>query len=157
MGGRDHVLDAVFDPFHRPAQRQRQMRANELFRIDRRLLAEAAAGVRDDDANVVLGHAQMLGEIVPHHIRKLVAHPHGQRERVFAIAGDAAAPLQAQRLLAADLELPLHHDIGVAEYLVDVAALVLALDEIVVRAGVVDQRRVVFFAQARIGDFASLR
>ena len=135
MGRGDHVLDPILDPLHRTAQLQRETGADELLGIDRRLLAEPAAGVRDDHANVGLGQAKMLGEVMPHHIGKLVAHPYGQRERIFPIAGDTAAAFQAQRLLAADLELPLDHGVGVAERFVHLAALVLALDEIIIRAG----------------------
>ena len=103
--------------------------------------------MRYDDANVGLGHAQMLGEVMPHHVGKLVAHPDGKREGIFPITGDAAPPFQAQRLLAADAELALDHEMSVAECLVHFAALVLPLDEIVIRARVMDKGRVVLLAR----------
>ena len=150
MGRRDHVFQPVLDPLHRTAQLEREIGADELFGINRRLLAEATAGVRDDHANVGLGHVEMLGNVVPHHVGKLVADPKRQRERIFAITGDTAAAFQAERLLAANAELPLDHQVSVAERRVDVAAFVLALDEIVVLAGVMNERRIVLLAQARV-------
>ena len=77
--------------------------------------------------------------------------PERQAERAFAIAGDAAAGFQTQGLLAADLELALDDEVRTAKRLVDVAALEFALDQVIVRAGVVDQRRAILFAKPRVG------
>ena len=149
MGGGEHVLQAVFHPLHRTAQVEREVSADKFFRVDGCLLAETAAGVGNDDADVGLVQPQMLGEIVPHDVWKLVAHPYGQRERAFPISGDAAPALQAERLLAADAELALDHEMGVTKRFVHIAALVFALDQVVVRARVVHERGIVALAQAR--------
>ena len=147
----DHVFEPVFDPLHRPAQRQREKGADKFLGIDRGFLAEAASGMRHDDTDVVLRYVQMIGEVMAHDIGQLVADPHRQAERAFPIAGDAAAAFQAKRLLAADLELALDHEMRGGKRFVHLAALELALDQVIVRAAIVDQRRAVFFATPRIG------
>src|SRR6516165_4016198 len=94
----------------------------------------------------------MIGEVMPHHIGKLVTDPDGERECALPIAANTAAAFKAERLLAADAERSLDHDVGIAERRVDVAVLVFALDEIIVLARVMNERCIVLFSQARIRD-----
>ena len=53
LGGRQHVLQAVFEPPHRPAEAQRQERDQHVLRIDDQLGAEAAADVGSHHADAM--------------------------------------------------------------------------------------------------------
>ncbi len=66
------------------------------------------------------------------------------------IGGDAAPTFQTQRLLAADPKLPLDHEVGAPKCFIHIAAFVLSLNEVVVRAGVMHKRRVVLSPKPRI-------
>ena len=55
MTGAQHVLVAVLDPFHRPAEPARQIRDQQIFRIDVALDAKTAANVERDAADFCLG------------------------------------------------------------------------------------------------------
>ena len=56
--GREQVLAAVLDPFHRPAERPRRERDQEILRIEFAAHAEAAADVGLDHGDGVLGEPQ---------------------------------------------------------------------------------------------------
>ena len=59
-------LRAVGDPFHRPADALRRPKRHDFFGIDENLRAEAAADIRRDHAQLVLGrHADEGGDDEP--------------------------------------------------------------------------------------------
>ena len=89
VGGEPQPLDlvaAVMDghvalgpglrPLHRAAELAREQQREHLFRGDLQLRAEAAAHVRRDDPQLVLGYAGDEGEHDPQHVRDLGGRPH---------------------------------------------------------------------------------
>ena len=74
-------LRAVAGPFHRPADLLRRPQADDLFRIDEDLRAEAAADIGRDHAQLVLGrHADEGRDDEPRDVRVLRGVP--EREAV---------------------------------------------------------------------------
>ena len=69
----DEALDAVGDEFHRPLEQLRQRHRRHLVGISVHLDAERAADVLGQHAHLMLGDAEMLGEQVLHHVRRLRA------------------------------------------------------------------------------------
>ena len=72
--GRDQVAGAVLDPLHRPADQQRGRRRDDVARVDRHLVAEAAADVRRDDLDVLLRQARHEREHRAVDVRRLRGH-----------------------------------------------------------------------------------
>ena len=72
--GRDQVPGAVLDPLHRPPDQERRGRRDDVARVDRHLVAEAAADVGRDDPDLVLGQARDDREQRPVHVRRLRGH-----------------------------------------------------------------------------------
>ena len=88
---------------------------HDVFRHERHLLAERAADVRRDHAQVCLRHAEDVGEPGAQHVRHLhrggERHPAGRRIE----GGMRAARLQRQRALAARADFDLDHLGGTRE------------------------------------------
>ena len=78
VGRRGHVLDARLDPAERHAAQARERGHDDVLGIGAELHAEAAADLRRDDADLVLGHAERLREAVAERVRRLVRRPHGE-------------------------------------------------------------------------------
>src|SRR6266700_4335757 len=76
--GGDQVAGAILDPLHRPAEQQRRDRGDHVTRVDRHLVAEAAAKVRRDDADVLLRQAGDQREQGAVRVRRLRGHPDGR-------------------------------------------------------------------------------
>ena len=84
----------------------------------------------------VLGQAEMLGEQVLHHVRRLRAVIDGQALLAGVPVGDQRARLGGDAGVAAEHEGGLDHRVGVGEGLVDLADFELALE-----AEIVAERR----------------
>ena len=76
-GGRD-VLDAVFDPLHRFAQHDAGDDRAHIPRVDADLVAEAAADVGADDADLRFRQARQQRHDGAHHVRSLRRHEGGE-------------------------------------------------------------------------------
>ena len=125
---RDHVLDAVVDQLHRPAGLLREQRGvpgdhrRVLF-----LAAEAAAGLRLHDADLVARQPEQHHQRAVHVVRALHRSVHGDPVDVVrhAVArhGDDAVRLDVELLLVPDPVLALDDDVGEREAVVDVPLL----------------------------------
>ena len=84
----DEALDPVGDELHRPLEQLRQRHRRHLVGIGVHLDAERAADVLGEHAHLVLGEAEMLGEQVLHHVRRLRALVDGQALLARVPVGD---------------------------------------------------------------------
>ena len=98
--GRDQVPRAVLDPLHRPADQQRGRRRDDVARVDRHLVAEAAADVGRDDPDLVLGQPGDDGEQRPVRMWSLRRHVDRRLAGRRVDVRDAAAALERRRMAA---------------------------------------------------------
>ncbi len=103
--GCEQMLAAVLDPFHRPADKARRERNQEILRIEFAAHAEAAADVVLDHADGLLGQAQMLRQDTAVGERDLGGAEHGELLRRRVPVGHKAARLHHHRGEALDLEV----------------------------------------------------
>ena len=91
---------AVLDPLHRPADEQRRGGGDHVSGVDRHLVAEAAADVRADDPDLVLGQAGDDREQRAVRVRRLRRHVDRRVPGRRVDVGDAAAALERRRMAA---------------------------------------------------------
>ncbi len=116
--GRDQVAGAILDPLDRPADQQRRGRGDDVARVDRDLVAEAAADVRRHDPDLVLGQPGDDGEQRAMHVRRLGGHvDRGLAGRRVDVR-DAAAALERRGVGARVERLEGDDPVGVRERLV---------------------------------------
>jgi hypothetical protein len=102
--------------------------------------AERAADVLGHHPNLMLLEAEMLGEQVLHHVRRLGPVIDGESRVPRIPVGDDGARFVGDAGVAAETEGRLDHDVGVLEALVGVTADVHALEgEIVAELGMDDR------------------
>ena len=133
-------------------QQLRQRDRRHLVRVGVHLDAERAADVLGDDAHLLLFQAEMLGEQVLHHVRRLRRVIRGHALLAGIPVGDDRARLVAHAGVAAEPERRLDHFVGVGEALVGLARLVLALEGEVVAELRVDHRRAGIERGLGVGD-----
>jgi len=98
--GAGDVLDAVFYPFHGPAQHDGGHDGAHIAGVDRHLVAEAAADVGRDDAHLGLRNARQHGHHGANDVRRLAGQP-GREFAAHRIEGsDGAAGLKWARMNA---------------------------------------------------------
>ncbi len=98
VGVGDETFRALAGPLHRPVELARRPQANDLFRIDENLRAEAAADVGGDDAQFVLGrHADEGGDDQAGDMRVLRRVPQGQVAACGIVFGQRRARLHGVR------------------------------------------------------------
>ena len=148
----DEALDAVGDEFHRPLEHFRQRHRRHLVGVSVHLDAERAADVLGDDAHLLVLQAEMLGEQVLHHVRRLRAVIDGHALLAFVPVGHHGARLGGDAGVAAEHEGGLHHRVGFGESLVGRADLQLAFEAEIVAERGVDHRRLGIERGFRIGD-----
>ena len=107
MAGAQHVLVAVLDPFHRPAEPARQIRDQQIFRIDVALDAKAAADVERDAADFCLGQPQHAGRLALEPMHHLGGGPDRHRIGARIVQADDAAAFHWQCDVAVMVETPL--------------------------------------------------
>ena len=74
----DEAFQPVGDELHRTLEQLRERDRRHLVGIGVHLDAERAADILGDDAHLLLFQAEMLGEQVLHHVRRLRRVIHGQ-------------------------------------------------------------------------------
>ena len=156
----DEALQAVGDVLHRTAQELRERRRRHLVGIDVHLDAEGAADVLAHHPHLRLGEAEVLGDDVLHHVRRLGALVDGQAGLAGVPVGDHGARLERHAGVAAEAEARLDDGIGIGEGAVDLAGVKVALEGEVVaklrvddgRAGVERRRHVGHGLELRVGD-----
>ena len=140
----DEALDAVGDELDRALEQLRKRDRRHLVRIGVHLDAERAADVLGDDAHLVLLEAEMLGEEILHHVRRLRALIDGQPRLGRVPIGDDGARLVGHAGMATEHERRFHDRIGQTESLVGIARDVRPLEgEVVAKLGMDDRRAVV--------------
>ena len=92
-GGRD-VLDPVLNPFHRTTQHNGRHDGTHIAGVDTDLVAEAAADVGADDADLGLRNAREHGHHGAHHVGRLRGDEGGELALDGVEAGHAATGLQ---------------------------------------------------------------
>ena len=113
--GRDQVAEAVLDPLHRPADQQRGGRRDDVARVDRHLVPEAAADVGRDDPDLVLGQARHDREQRAVGVRRLRRHVDRRLAGRRVHVGNAPAALQRRRVAARVEGVERHHAVGLRE------------------------------------------
>ena len=99
MIGGDQVLAPVLGPGHRALELARQPHHHDVFAAERHFLAEAAADVGRDHAQIALRHAEHVGDGGAHEMRHLRGA--GQRDAAAGgvIGGVRRARLHRRRVL----------------------------------------------------------
>ena len=136
-GGRHQVLGAVLDPLDRDAGEEGHRDRADVARVDPDLVAEAAADVRRDDADVVLGQRRDQRGHRPDRVRRLEGAVDRHLAVDLVVGRDAAAGLERTRVDALVGDQLLGHDlaagqrllggVGVAELPVEDVVVVIAL------------------------------
>ena len=98
--GGHQVSRPVLDPLHRAPDQQRRGRRDHVARVDRHLVAEAAADVRRDDPDVLLGEPRDEREQRAMRVRRLRRHVDRRLARRRVHVGDTAAALERRRVAA---------------------------------------------------------
>ena len=91
LHSRGETLQPILDPFDRAVQQQSRGRDHDLFRMKHGFRPEAAADVRRDDAELMLGKSQRLRHYRLGAMRSLRAVPHREEVFVGVVARDNAA------------------------------------------------------------------
>ncbi len=115
-----------------------------------------ASDILGNDAHLLFGEIEMLGEQVLHHVRRLRALIDGQALVARVPVGDDGARLHGDAGMAAEQEGRLHHRVGRCEGLVDLAHVELALEAEIVAELRLDHRRAGIERGFRIGDRGQL-
>ena len=96
--------------FHRSAQQLRDRHGRHVIGIDMHLDAEGPPHIGADDAHALLGQAEMLGENLLHHVRRLAGVMHRQQAGRAVPVGQDGARLQRHAGVARRREPRLHHE-----------------------------------------------
>ena len=124
-----------------PAEDHARHHGGDLVAVDVELHAEAAADVRRDDADQMLGDAQVLAEDMLHLERRLMRVRDGERAVARIEIGDQAARFQGHRHLPLEAKLLLDDEIGFGERLGRLALLDGEVEGDIVAERSVDDRR----------------
>ena len=116
--GAHQVLRPVLHPLDRAAGDHRADDRTDITRVHRGLVAEAAADVRGDDPDLVLGQAKEQRVQRPVRVRGLRGGPHGQLPADLVHVGDRPARLQRGRVDPRVEHVLADRHLGVAEDLV---------------------------------------
>ena len=137
-----HVeVGAPFRPLHRPVELAREQAARDELRMRRDLVAEAAADVLRDEAQLVEAAAHRRAHHDLREARELVVRVERPLPRAAVELDERAVALERSRVEAVEVQLvDLHDLVGLGERRVEVAPLVDALPH-EVRAGVLVQHR----------------
>ena len=156
--GRQQVFAPILDPAHRPADPAGEKRDDELLAIEAVLDAEAAADVRGDDADRVLGHAEHVREHPAGAVRRLRRVPDVEAVAGLAtlVAGYDTPGLERLPAQAAEAEVEPQYDVGFGEGAIDVADVVGHRGRNVVVGAIVEQRRAGLERSLRIDDWRQL-
>ncbi len=119
--GRDQVAGLVLDPLHRPLQQDRGQDGADIAGIDRHLVAEAAADVRRDDPDHVLGQLGDQRDRGADDVRRLRRHVHRELGRGPVVVRDRAAALDRRRVRARIVQLQLRDGVRLRERAVGAA------------------------------------
>jgi len=115
------VLPAIFRPFDRTAEHQRHGRDHRLFRIERRLHAEAAADVRRDHADRFDVAAEQIGQNALPEMRRLRCRPDREHPGQRIVPCRDGAGFHRHAAAAVHPELPLDDVRGSGEGLIRIA------------------------------------
>ena len=140
---RQEVLAALLDPPHRTLEPHGEQAERDVLRIEDALHAEAAADVRRDHTDAVLGQPEHLGQAVAREVRHLRARPERQLALGGAPVGDAATSFHRRRRVAIGTKRSLDHHHRAVHGQIDAAVLEAAREQDVARRRVVDERRAV--------------
>ena len=155
--GRHQVLGAVLDPLDRHAGHDRAGDRAHVARVDRHLVAEAAADVLAADPDHVLGEPGDVRVDRAVRVRRLVAVVDVELAGLRVEVGDDPARLERRRVAARVDDVAADDRVGLGERAVGrllVAGLPGRAREVVALAGLVvaDQRRVGVERLARVDD-----
>ena len=141
MGRRLEMLEAVLDPFHRPAEHPAGVADDDFLDIGPGLGAEAAADILGDHAHAVFRQVQDRGQVLAHGIVRLGRDMQGQRGPAGVEVGDAAARLERYGGLPREREPPRNPAGTPAQCRPGVAGLVHERRCDIARPGSVQRRR----------------
>ena len=133
VGAGQEVLAARLHPLHRTPDAHREQAERHVLRIEDALDAEAAAHVRRDHANGMLGQAEHLGQAVAREVRHLRPGPERQLALGRVPVGNAAASLHRRGGVAVRAKRPLDDDHGAVHREIDAAVLEAAREQHVAR------------------------
>jgi hypothetical protein len=119
--GREEVLAARLDPFHRAAEPPRDGGDDDFFRVRMPLDAEATADIRRQHANARLGQAQRARDGAADGVGYLRRRPHGEQAVGCRRMRDDAARLDRHAGDPRKVEHRFDHDIRLRETARDVA------------------------------------
>ena len=149
VGG--EMLAHVLDPAHRMIELHREPRQRDLLAGEHALVAEAAADVGRDHADVAVLEAEAFGEAGLHRMRELRRRDQREETQARIAIGEHAAAFDRQHAVAGGADLARHLEGGARGGLLDVAVLG-EFDEDVVLPVLVDQRRAGLLRGDHVGD-----
>ena len=120
------LFPPVFDPAHRTAGPDRDPGQRHLFRQQDALVAEPAADIGRDDADLAFVEPETLGEAGSHDMRDLGRRRKAQQLQTPIPFGDGAASLDRRHRLARGAQRPCHRHRGL---LLEGLHIGVALDE----------------------------
>ncbi len=155
-GGGHQVFRAVLDPLHRPAGHDRADDRAHVPRVDAHLAAEAAADVRRDHADLVLGQARHERVDRAVRVRGLGGAPDGELPGDLVEVRDRPVGLQRRRVDPRIQHLLRYDYLGLREDLVSLGSITgLPVEDVVVGLAflvVADHRRLWFEGAAGVDD-----
>ena len=113
--GRDEVAGLVLDPLDRALEQDRGQDRADVARVDRHLVAEAAADVGRDDPDHLLGDLGHHRDRGPDDVRRLAGHVDRELAGGPVEVGDRAAALDRRRVAARVVQLQLGDHVGPLE------------------------------------------
>ncbi len=148
----DEAFQAIGDELHRPLEQLGERRRRHLVGVDVHLDAEGAADVLGENAHLMLFEAEVLGEQVLHHVRRLRALIDGEALLAGIPVGDDGARLVGDAGVAAEYECRLGDRVRLGKAVVGFSGNERALEgQIVGEFGMNDRRRRIE-RRFRIGD-----
>jgi hypothetical protein len=149
VGGQ--VLAAILDPAHGMIDTQSQRRERDLFAAEHALVAEAAADVGRDDADVAVVEAQALAQPGLHRMGELRGGDDGEQPQTRIAIGEDAAPFHRQHAVARGADLARDRDVRRLGHLRHPAGVLGERDEDVVLPAFVHERRARLLGGKHVG------
>ena len=146
-------VGARLRPLHGPVELARQQAAGDELRVRRDLVAEAAADVLRDHAQLVEPDAERRAHHDHREARELVVAVDRPLPGAAVVLDERGVELERRRVEAVEVELADRDDVvGLGERAVDVAPLVDAVPALVAADLLVDHRRARIARGARVDD-----
>ncbi len=153
IGVRGQVFARILDPAHRVVAAQREPGERDLLSAQHALVAEAAADVGRDHADVAVTQPQAFAQPGLHRMRKLRRGHEREHAQARIAIGEHAAPFERRHTVARGADLARHRDVRRLGGFLHVLG---EGDEDVVLPMLVHERRIRCLRRQHVGDRGKL-